>query len=68
MNDKLCDGCISKKMCFFMYKNKYGLNSSNCPCQECLIKKVCFNPCEEYEAYYDSQKTIFDKVNKFHGI
>mgnify|MGYP000918789784 CR=1 FL=1 len=60
----LCDGCKTFSTCFFNYQNQYQLDTCNCPCQTCLVKKVCVEMCEEYEIHYDAQKKIMDELPK----
>ena len=44
-----CKGCNSVNLCIIMAE----CQSSECPCGTCLIKMICTDGCDTYQAYLD---------------
>ncbi len=44
-----CEGCFSDKMACSLVTiaRRYDIEAK-CPCGDCLIKFICFNPCKSY--------------------
>ena len=52
MKHKNCEGCYTNNTdvkCILQSRNQLDL-ILKCPCNKCLIKGMCDNPCEEYTA------------------
>ena len=48
-----CISCITEPAC-----NNIGYKEDirvNCPCRICLIKVVCGEPCEDYQAFWKNK-------------
>lgn len=51
-----CEGCLSyRKNCEIRrLEHLYGMyDIKKCPCSICLLKVICQDACEEYNAYYN---------------
>lgn len=64
-----CEGCLNKDRC-----NPYEIRSFHChlcPCQKCIVKVVCQDPCEPYDDFMNSvyaDKLFTDAFDKYKGI
>ncbi len=49
MDTNKCEGCFSSKMaCSLVAIAQHHDIEVECPCGDCLIKFICFNPCKSY--------------------
>ncbi len=54
---KYCDGCNTKGQCKELFKRaadkrRYSKSRMKCPCNMCVVKMVCEDPCDEYKEYW----------------
>ena len=47
----LCEGCVTKYQGGFIHCSIIKF-SKDCPCGDCLVKAMCIEPCEPYDAFY----------------
>ena len=64
---KECKGCLMITSCTIL-ATKIGIGTKhaldvvaelhNCPCNQCLVKSMCLNPCDEYAEFSDKIQNI----------
>ena len=58
-----CQGCEAHGMCSLQTKGSVAINE--CPCQDCLIKGICKEPCEAMNKHYDATSSMPHKPKIF---
>lgn len=61
-NYKECKGCYSETIGSFCVSMYYYQNDE-CPCATCLIKVMCRNACDKYEAVWRGVASIIKDKN-----
>lgn len=53
-----CKGCFTHTYAHNSCPQRFANRFDKCPCRICLVKGVCDDPCEEYEAFSDAPYKI----------
>lgn len=56
-----CKGCTDNGMCTLQTKGSIAINE--CPCQKCLVKGICKEPCEAITQHYENVSSMPTKPN-----
>lgn len=55
-----CEGCTESGSCTTQCKGSVAINE--CPCQECLVKSMCTEPCEAFAKHREEINMAHTKI------